>query len=95
MAAPALLLEGPRDAANLSARLQRRLDTVTLAGAGRVLAVGLDGQTGVQVTMVAFASLARRDAFRDGLADLVADGLVARSLESAARETAGLGLLFP
>ena len=45
--------------------------------------------------MVAFASMARRDAFLDGLADLVADGLVARSLDSAARETAGLGLLFP
>lgn len=95
MAAPALLLEVPREAASLSALLQRRLDTVTLAGAGRILAVGMDGQTGVQVTIVAFGSAARRDAFRDGLADLVAAGLVARCLDSAMGETAGLGLLFP
>jgi hypothetical protein len=95
MTTPTLLLEVPPDAATLRAGLVGLLDRAELDGSARVVAAGLDGRTGVQVTVVTFPSATRKVAFQDRLAGLVTAGLVIRCLSDSRQEPAGLGLLFP
>lgn len=95
MTTPTLLLEVPRDATALRDGLIGLLDQAALDGSARVVAAGLDGTTGVQVTVVTFPSTLRKTAFQERLADLIAAGVIVRCLAGSQPETAGLGLLFP